>query len=212
MPRPISPLHDQQRGLILRTAVRLFGQKGFAGTSMKDLAAECEVSKPLLYHYFSEKHQLLQEIVNRYLLLHEQFVAELCRDGMAPSEALREYIRHCRTQSPDAVTLYRISDQITPQVSEELSEHIRQCRLRIVSMLQEAVQRLVPGLPLSTSRLATDALVHMSWASFEEDANATSREVLADLFIEGLRGLKSSSNACELCNLRSVAGGGLAKG
>jgi AcrR family transcriptional regulator len=189
MPRPISPLHDQQRDLILRTAVRLFGQKGFAGTSMKELAAECQVSKPLLYHYFSEKHQLLQEIVNRYLLIHEKFVEELCKEGVPPSEALREYVRHCRTQSPDAVALYRISDQVTPQVSEELSLHIHRARLKILSMLQELVQRLVPGLPWASYRLATDALVNLSWASLEEDSNSNSREVLADFLLKGLGSL-----------------------
>lgn len=47
---------------ILRTGARLFAQKGFEGTSMRDIADACGVSKALLYHHFESKDNLYARI------------------------------------------------------------------------------------------------------------------------------------------------------
>ncbi|MEZ5729893.1 MAG: TetR/AcrR family transcriptional regulator [Burkholderiaceae bacterium] len=47
---------------ILRTGARLFAQKGFEGTSMRDIADACGVSKALLYHHFDSKDNLYARI------------------------------------------------------------------------------------------------------------------------------------------------------
>lgn len=43
---------------ILRIGARVFAQKGFDGTSMRDIAQACGVSKALLYHHFESKDNL----------------------------------------------------------------------------------------------------------------------------------------------------------
>ncbi|MBK8132024.1 MAG: helix-turn-helix transcriptional regulator [Gammaproteobacteria bacterium] len=44
-----------KRSAILRTAGRLFNQKGFRETSLNDLADELQVTKPTLYYYVENK-------------------------------------------------------------------------------------------------------------------------------------------------------------
>ena len=53
---------DLNRETIVRSAARLFAQQGYPGTSMSDLARECGISKPLLYHYVDDKYQLLLKL------------------------------------------------------------------------------------------------------------------------------------------------------
>lgn len=50
---------DRQRDAILRAAARLFRERGFADTGMRDIAAAAELSAANLYHYFNSKHDLL---------------------------------------------------------------------------------------------------------------------------------------------------------
>jgi AcrR family transcriptional regulator len=37
---------------ILITAARIFAEKGFEATSMREIAEACSVTKPALYYYF----------------------------------------------------------------------------------------------------------------------------------------------------------------
>jgi AcrR family transcriptional regulator len=50
---------DRQRGAILRAAARLFRDRGFADTGMRDIAAAADISAANLYHYFNGKDELL---------------------------------------------------------------------------------------------------------------------------------------------------------
>ena len=46
---------------MLDTAMRVFAEKGFEATTMKDIAAEMNVVSGLCYHYFQNKQQLYED-------------------------------------------------------------------------------------------------------------------------------------------------------
>jgi AcrR family transcriptional regulator len=50
---------------ILRVAERLFAQKGFRATTVRDIARAAHVTHPLVYHYFGSKRGLLAAAVER---------------------------------------------------------------------------------------------------------------------------------------------------
>jgi len=84
---------DLNREAILRSATRLFAAQGYPGTSMSDLARECGISKPLLYHYVSDKYELLREITEGHVSRLEALVGEVDALALAPLPRLRELIR-----------------------------------------------------------------------------------------------------------------------
>jgi AcrR family transcriptional regulator len=49
---------------ILQHARHLFANKGYAETSMDDIAHACNVQKASLYHYFASKQEILQQMVD----------------------------------------------------------------------------------------------------------------------------------------------------
>src|SRR5438552_6852873 len=51
---------EERREQILDAAAKVFGEKGFAGASIRDIAREVGVTEGLLYHYFESKEQLEQ--------------------------------------------------------------------------------------------------------------------------------------------------------
>ena len=48
---------------MLRTALLLFAERGYAGASLRELARRLEVAQPSLYHYFATKEQLVEQII-----------------------------------------------------------------------------------------------------------------------------------------------------
>src|SRR2546421_12907676 len=56
---------EARREAILQVAAPLFVRQGFAATSLDDVAAALGLTRPAIYHYFTDKHQILLEIVER---------------------------------------------------------------------------------------------------------------------------------------------------
>jgi len=54
---------DQTRTLILRTALEQFGEQGYRGASLRDIAARCAISHPGLLYHFPNKQALLMEVL-----------------------------------------------------------------------------------------------------------------------------------------------------
>ena len=51
--------YDQKLEFILRTSARIFAEKGYHSTSMRDISRETEVSLAGLYYYCHSKEELL---------------------------------------------------------------------------------------------------------------------------------------------------------
>jgi AcrR family transcriptional regulator len=54
--------HAARRDEILRAAAAVFAAKGFHGASMRDIAQRLRLQQAAIYHYFSSKEALLEEI------------------------------------------------------------------------------------------------------------------------------------------------------
>lgn len=56
-----------KREAVLRTAARFFNERGYHATSLDDVAAALNVTKPTIYHYFANKDEILMECTRRGL-------------------------------------------------------------------------------------------------------------------------------------------------
>ncbi|MDF9877563.1 TetR/AcrR family transcriptional regulator [Cellulosimicrobium cellulans] len=56
---------SQRREQLLTVSRRLFAEKGFEGTSVEEIAARAEVSKPVVYEHFGGKEGIYAVVVDR---------------------------------------------------------------------------------------------------------------------------------------------------
>ncbi len=79
---------------ILETALELFAQNGYPGTSMNDIAAQLGITKAALYKHYAGKQEILDRIVER---MNEMDYARAEPDGFAeaylhtPVQKIRAY-------------------------------------------------------------------------------------------------------------------------
>ncbi len=78
---------------ILEVAEELFGQKGFSGTSISDIASAAGVSKSLIFHYFESKNKIIENLLNSKLSKIEESISEIFEDkNLASIEKILSFV------------------------------------------------------------------------------------------------------------------------
>lgn len=84
--------YEQRREAIVARAARLFATTGFAAASVADLAAACETSKSLIYHYYHSKEDILFAVMASHIdQLVDDVAQAMKRDG-GPEARLRDLV------------------------------------------------------------------------------------------------------------------------
>lgn len=77
------------RAVLLAAAVENFAAVGYHGTSMRDLARTAEVTVASIYHHYSSKQEILQQImVETLTVVLDQTRTALAHAGPSPTERL----------------------------------------------------------------------------------------------------------------------------
>lgn len=59
--------HTERRDQLIQAATKLFSQKGFHGTTTKEIAAAAEVTEALIFRYFPTKENLYKTVIEEYV-------------------------------------------------------------------------------------------------------------------------------------------------
>ena len=85
------PRAIRKRALIL-AAGRVFGDKGFHNTTLDDIAAALAVTKPALYRYVQNKHEILYECHRMAVEMAEQAMADAAQGHAKTLDVLRAFV------------------------------------------------------------------------------------------------------------------------
>lgn len=77
--------HDAKRRLILNQAARMFSDHGFHETTIENIAAALNVTKPTIYYYIDSKEDILYQIARTAL---DDFDADLINVGGSTIKAI----------------------------------------------------------------------------------------------------------------------------
>jgi AcrR family transcriptional regulator len=99
MARPAGRDGQQTRQALLDAALSLFAEKGYFGTSLRDIARHVGVRESALYNYFPSKESLFEAVV----LADRQETAERLAPSLdAPVTDLRQFLEDLATLAIDA--------------------------------------------------------------------------------------------------------------
>jgi AcrR family transcriptional regulator len=82
---------DSKKERILAAALKLFSQKGFHGTSTKEIANESGVAEGLIFYHFGDKRKLLLHIVKNFSFAIQAQKVDGYLSGKPLEEALVQY-------------------------------------------------------------------------------------------------------------------------
>lgn len=77
---------------ILRAALKVFSKKGYAGASMRNIAAEAGISVGGVYVYFRNKEELYLNLLSERIDEKNRLVKSLIASVPSPTAALSEFI------------------------------------------------------------------------------------------------------------------------
>ncbi|WP_433609403.1 TetR/AcrR family transcriptional regulator [Prescottella agglutinans] len=82
------------RGQIMAASAKLFYERGYAATSIRDIAEAVDISSSTMYHHFKNKQEVLHAIVTQFMTDFVEATDEILRDKtLAPTERIRQTVR-----------------------------------------------------------------------------------------------------------------------
>jgi AcrR family transcriptional regulator len=127
-----------KRDAVIRTAARAFNARGYHNTSLDDIAATLEVTKPTLYYYVENKEQLLFECFCAGL----EPVRAAFRDARASDQSARERLQAVLLRYAQAIAsefgwcMVRAEDQ---DLSDDMRAHVKALK----SEIDQGIRRLL---------------------------------------------------------------------
>ena len=73
----INELEPNARQRLLEMATKLFAEKGYAGTSVREIVDRAGVSKPVLYYYFKSKEGLFYALLEWAANVQQEIINEI---------------------------------------------------------------------------------------------------------------------------------------
>ncbi|OGB46439.1 MAG: TetR family transcriptional regulator [Burkholderiales bacterium RIFCSPLOWO2_12_FULL_65_40] len=141
-PWAAAPDREQQREAkrqaVLQAAAELFNERGFHATSLDDIAARLNVSKPTLYYYVKNKDEILLQCVRQGLEMTLEGIEASRQAGGNAVDQLRACMQAYTdiVMQPFGMCLIRVGD-------EEVPEPSRTELRRMKSEIDHAFRRLV---------------------------------------------------------------------
>ena len=129
---------EAKRNAVLQAAAQLFNERGFHATSLDDIAARLNVTKPTLYYYVKNKDEILLQCVRQGLdMMLEGIAASRAAGGKAIDQLMTCMQVYARIVTMDfGMCLIRVGDeQLPPESRKELR--------RLKSAIDQEFRRLV---------------------------------------------------------------------
>lgn len=136
---------NTRKDIIIAKAARLFREKGYSATSMRDLAEHVGVEAASLYNHIKSKAEILQEIcfktANRFME-HITEVEKSEQSSLKKLEAiLRFHIRQIITHYEEAYVMDREWKHLTDPYLSNMQSQRRSYRQRIAAIIEEGIRR-----------------------------------------------------------------------
>lgn len=123
-----------RRERLLRAAARTFAERGFHGTSMRDLAHASGMSLGGMYYYLKGKEDLLFQVQQACLEQIMAGAASALASGAPPKERLAAFINHHVTYFASHMAEMKVLSHEAESLTGEAHEAVRGMKRRYVDL------------------------------------------------------------------------------
>lgn len=166
MPRTRAVDYSDKRAHILNAAADLISQHGYAGTSVVQIAALCNVSKTMLYHYFTTKEEILFEILQEHMLrLIDGTESALAFSETAnPEELFQGFIEVFLKSSPTARARHVVAMAEVRFLTDDQKAQQEKLERGFLNLVDSVLFKVNPGLERDDRKVFGLLLIGMiSW-------------------------------------------------
>lgn len=202
MARGRAATYEDQRDMILERSAQLFAKRGYASTSMNQVAEACNLSKATLYHYFKDKYSLLVSIADEHVSRLAALVEEERVQAMSGEPRLRYLIHRIVEEYAGATDAHRVLTEDVKFLETDDRERVLNKERLVVAAFARAVTEMRPEL--AGVRLAKPltmllfGMVNWMFTWIKPDGeldHAAMGPIVADLFIGGLGSVRFEANS-----------------
>lgn len=202
MARKRSADYENIQDLILNEAARVFARRGYAATSIGDIAEACNCSKSRLYHYFDSKEAILSDM----LTSHVDGLLTQCRHTLYgfgdPQERFRQLTRlllDVYAVSRDRhVVLLTCLEFLDADKHKSLVAKQRE----LLAYVRDILLQMRPDLAQDSDLAPVDAMlffgmINWTYTWYRADGRMSPQELadrVVDLFVNGYAGFAKSSS------------------
>ena len=179
---------------ISNVAAKLFAQKGFVGTSMRDIANALNVSIASVYYYYRNKEDLLYSIIDSIGVELLVALKKAISESDSPSEQLRRMIYYHTLLIKEKGDRIKVYVEEQHNLSNKLGKLIfiqhREIYSFYVDQLRELQKdKIVSCEPLSIAAFAILGTLNWCYRWYNKDGDLSIEDVatrLADLLFYGI--------------------------
>lgn len=134
---------DATRARILAAAKSEFARLGLAGARVDEIADRAQANKRMIYHYFGNKEQLFQAVVEEAYYDIREAERNLALDHLPPRDALESLVRFTwqyYLDNPEFITLVN-SENLHKARHLKRSEGVKRSSAGLVSMVEDILRR-----------------------------------------------------------------------
>lgn len=166
----LPPAPDETRERIIRAAARLFSDRGYAATSVKQIAEAVQVSAPALYWHFASKGDLLYAVIQSTLSRFLEAATSAVRGaGTEPREQLAAIVEmYVKTQLTEVDDVSAYSSLYAPghlfkHLPDDAHGELRTLEAQVFNTIRQPIHRGVELGVFTTPNptVATHAIVGM---------------------------------------------------
>ena len=176
-----------KREEILLAANKLFRKKGYNGTSMQGIAEEVDLLKGSLYHHFSAKEELLNEIlvsgIDRLLLVSGQIFEMIdlgARDKLR--ELIKRHVLHITGNNESLLIATNELDKLSESHRESYHAKRKEYNKLWSSVLEEGIQKgEFPSFDVELTSRAIRGMINWLVEWYKHDGSFQ-RNYIADYF------------------------------
>lgn len=201
MARPRAARYGEQRMQILQAAAEVFARRGYTAATLNDIALVSGVSKATLYHYFTDKQQLLFEVASEHVQRLEALVTAVAARGLGPAEHLKALIESFLLAYGGAEHAHRVLTEDVKFLGPDARRTVEDSQRQVVQAYAQAVAAVRPDLEPVLHKPVAMLLFGMinwtfTWLKPEGELTHQSlAPVVVELFLGGLQTLSAASSA-----------------